>query len=212
MPPGAGACPRPERRQAILDAALTVFGLRGYHGASIDLIAQQAGVSKALIYEHFGSKRELHAALLAGHTAELFLRLQANARSGRTGEERLRGGLDAFLAWVQERRDVWRTLFRDSGEPELAEEFRAVQVQVVGVVEELMTSGPEGPRLARLPPDERALAIELLATQLSGALQLLANWWDERRDVPRQVLVDRAMDFAWTGLERVGREELPPRT
>ena len=205
MAAGRRRLPAPERRQAILHAATAVFGVRGYHGTSLDLVAQQAGISKALIYEHFASKRELHAELLAGHTAELFLRLQADARSGSTGEERLRGGLDAFLAWVQERPEVWRMLFRDSGEPELAEDYEAIQRQVVGVVQELMTSGPEGPRLAGLPPDERALAVELLATQLSGALQLLANWWDGHRDVPRAVLVERAMDFAWTGLERFGR-------
>ena len=54
----------PQRRAAILEAALGVFARRGYAAASIDQIAVAAGISKALIYEHFASKRELQIALL----------------------------------------------------------------------------------------------------------------------------------------------------
>ena len=61
-----------ERRGAILQAALDVFARRGYHAASIDEIAQAAGISKALIYEHFPSKRELHVSLLEAEVGELF--------------------------------------------------------------------------------------------------------------------------------------------
>ena len=56
-----------QRRSAILDAALVVFSSRGYHASSIDEIAQAAGISKALIYEHFPSKRDLHVSLLERH-------------------------------------------------------------------------------------------------------------------------------------------------
>ncbi len=97
-----------ERRDELLTAASEVFGRAGYHGASLEEIAQTAGVSKALIYEHFASKRELHAELVDAHATEIFRRLQANAETGATGEERLRGGIDAFLSFVEEHRDAWR--------------------------------------------------------------------------------------------------------
>ena len=64
-----------ERRLAILDAAQDVFAVSGYHGSSIDEIAQAAGISKALIYEHFPSKKDLHVSLLDKHVQELFERL-----------------------------------------------------------------------------------------------------------------------------------------
>ena len=64
------------RRAEILDAASAVFSARGYHAASIDDIAREAGVSKALIYEHFSSKQELHADLVEAHAAELYERLR----------------------------------------------------------------------------------------------------------------------------------------
>ncbi|HYP48443.1 MAG TPA: helix-turn-helix domain-containing protein, partial [Thermoleophilaceae bacterium] len=52
-----------ERRTAILSAALEVFAERGYHRTAIDDVARAGNVSKALIYEHFSSKEELHLKL-----------------------------------------------------------------------------------------------------------------------------------------------------
>src|SRR3954469_12590644 len=86
-----------DRRQAILDAALEVFGAHGYHGASIDEIAQTAGISKALIYEHFPSKKDLHVSLLERHVQDIFGRLARSADTSEPGEVRLRKGVDAFL-------------------------------------------------------------------------------------------------------------------
>src|SRR5213080_5140173 len=104
----------PDRRAAILDAALQIFSSRGYHAASIDEIAQEAGISKALIYEHFPSKRDLHASLLESHVQEIFERLAAAAATSDPGEVRLRAGVDAFLEFVETRRDAFRMLFRDA--------------------------------------------------------------------------------------------------
>src|SRR4051794_9646698 len=90
-----------DRRAEILDAALDVFSSRGYHAASIDEIAGVAGISKALIYEHFPSKKELHASLLERHVQEIFERLAESAAGPDPGEVRLRAGVDAFLEWVE---------------------------------------------------------------------------------------------------------------
>ena len=70
-----------ERRAGILDAALAVFSARGFHSSSIDDIAREAGISKALIYEHFESKQGLYADLLERNANELFERL-ASALAG----------------------------------------------------------------------------------------------------------------------------------
>ena len=93
-----------ERRTAILDSALTVFSQRGYHAAPIDDIASEAGVSKALIYEHFALKQELHADLIASNARALTQRV-AGALSGVEIEltsKRLATGLEAFFAFVEE--------------------------------------------------------------------------------------------------------------
>ncbi len=183
-----------QRREALLDAAIEVFASRGYHGSSIDEIAQAAGISKGLIYEHFAGKKALHAALVEREIADLFARLQANARSGRTGADRLRGGVEAFLGFVEERRDAWRMLFRDAADPEMVEMLDRVEEQAAGVLVALMEEDA--------PAGESREDLEVFARLLSGALQALANWWLEHPEVPRAALADRVMEFAWLGLER----------
>jgi AcrR family transcriptional regulator len=193
----------PERRSAILDAALEVFAARGYHGSSIDEIAQQAGISKALIYEHFTSKKELHGELLATYVAELFGRLEANASMGTTGEDRLRGGVDAFLGFVEENRVAFRVLFRDAADPEVAEVLETVQAQAVGVIAALITADPEAILVQIADESERRMLVETHAAMLSGAVQALAAWWEENQEVPRAELVERVMEFTWIGIEQL---------
>lgn len=188
--------PAPLRREALLAAAEEVFARSGYHGASLDDIAHAAGVSKALIYEHFVSKRELHASLVTAHVEEIFRRLEANAQAGTTGEERLRGGIDAFLSFVEEHREAWRALFRDAADPEVGDIMQRVQNQGTAVIAALITADPEAPH-------DHPQAIEMHAALLSGGVQSLANWWHDHQDVPRATLVDRTMDFCWIGIDRV---------
>jgi AcrR family transcriptional regulator len=188
--------PAPLRREAILSAAEEVFARSGYHGASLDDIAQAAGISKALIYEHFTSKRELHASLVNAHVEEIFRRLEANAETGTSGEERLRGGIDAFLSFVEEHREAWRALFRDAADPEVADIIDRVQTQGTAMIAALITADPD-------VSQDHPQAIEIHAALLSGGVQSLANWWHDHQEVPRAVLVARAMDFCWIGIERL---------
>jgi AcrR family transcriptional regulator len=199
------------RRSAILHAAQDVFAGRGYHGSSIDEIAQAAGISKALIYEHFPSKKDLHVSLLDMHVQELFERLAANAATQEPGDVRLRNGLDAFLGWVQERRAAFRMVFRDAADPEVADVVFRVQTQATAAVAALMATEPMAPAASA---EARERGIRMLAQQLTGALQALALWWDDNPEVPRQTVLDAAMDFCWVGLERVrdGQHSRPDAT
>jgi len=195
-----------ERRSAILDAALTAFSQKGYYATSLDDIAGEAGVSKALIYEHFASKQELHADLIARNARELTQRV-AGALSGVEIEstvERLAAGLEAFFAFVEERRDAWRMLFRDAADPESSAVLERMVQQVTAEVTVLISQDPGARQLTRVG-DERSL--RLLAEMLVGGAQAMANWWTDHPDVSRTELLHRAMDFAWLGLERLSRGE-----
>ncbi len=183
-----------DRRSAILDAALEAFATHGYHGTSTDEIAQAAGISKALIYEHFSSKADLHATLVAAHAGELFGRLAIAADPALAPAERLRGGIDAFLGFVEERREAWRALVRDAADPLLGGVVERVQHEATEAIALLMA-----PQAAGARPED----VAMVAAMLSGAIQALAAWWYDHREVPRAVLVDRAMEFAWLGLERL---------
>ena len=195
-----------ERRSAILDAALTAFSQKGYHATSLDDIAGEAGVSTALIYELFASKQELHADLIARNARELTQRV-AGALSGVEIEstvERLAAGLEAFFAFVEERRDAWRMLFRDAADPESSAVLERMVQQVTAEVTVLISQDPGARKLTRVG-DERSL--RLLAEMLVGGAQAMANWWTDHPEAPRAQLVEIAMDFAWLGLERLSRGE-----
>jgi AcrR family transcriptional regulator len=199
-----------ERRTGILDSALAVFSENGYHASSIDDIAREAGVSKALIYEHFASKQELYADLIARNARELTQRIGA-ALVGvelESGSSRLAVGLDAFFAFVEERRDAWRMLFRDVADPETATVVNRMLEQVTAEVTVLISQDP-GAKSHDSPEDRRAL--RLLAEMLVGGTQSMANWWTANPEAPREQMVAIAMDFAWLGLERLSRgERWPP--
>ena len=194
------------RRAAILDAASTVFSARGYHSASIDEIAGEAGVSKALIYEHFASKQELHAKLVEAHAAELYERLAAAVPSVEGSAARLATGLDAFFRFVEERRDAWRMLFREATDPEAVAVLDRMLTQVTAVVAGLIAAEPGAQNLPQ-GAKEREQGILLIAQMLVGAVQTVANWWADNEDVPRRQMVETAMDFAWLGLDRLSRGE-----
>jgi len=199
-----------ERRTGILDSALAVFSESGYHASSIDDIAREAGVSKALIYEHFASKQELYADLIARNARELTQRIGA-ALVGvelESGSSRLAVGLDAFFAFVEERRDAWRMLFRDVADPETATVVNRMLEQVTAEVTVLISQDPGA---SALDSTEDRRALRLLAEMLVGGTQSMANWWTSNPEAPREQMVAIAMDFAWLGLERLSRgERWPP--
>jgi AcrR family transcriptional regulator len=195
-----------ERRAGILDAALAVFSARGYHASSIDDIAREAGISKALIYEHFDSKQGLYGDLLEQNANELFERL-ASSLAGvevESGAARLATGLDAFFSFVEERRDAWRILFRDVSDPESSAALDRIVEQVTVVVAALIAQDP-GARSQ--DKDGSEPAIRVLAQMLVGAVQSVANWWAEHPEVAREQALEMVMDFAWVGLERLSAGE-----
>ncbi len=191
-----------DRRATILDAALEIFSRRGYNGASIDEIAQAAGISKALIYEHFPSKKDLHGSLMEQHVQQIFVALARASDTDEPGEVRLRRGVDAFFEWVEAHRQAFRLLFRDTFEADVAEVLDRLQAQATGAITALLASEPaeHGPRDREI---DFALGLEAMAQQLSGGVQSLAIWWHSHPDVERSWLVDRVMEYAWLGLERV---------
>jgi AcrR family transcriptional regulator len=194
-----------ERRAGILDAALAVFSARGFHSSSIDDIAREAGISKALIYEHFESKQGLYADLLECNANELFERL-ASALAGvgvESGAARLATGLDAFFSFVEERRDAWRILFRDVVDPETSAVLGRMVEQVTAVVAALIAQDPG----AQVRDEDNEQGIRVLAQMLVGAVQSVANWWAEHPEVAREHAVEMVMDFAWVGLDRLSRGE-----
>ncbi|MGH2761568.1 MAG: TetR/AcrR family transcriptional regulator [Thermoleophilaceae bacterium] len=196
-----------ERRAAILDSALSVFADRGYHASSIDDIAREAGISKALIYEHFSSKQELYAELIQHHADELFERIAAAIeRAGRAGAARLTVGVGAFYEFVEDHRVAWRMLFREVTDADVAAVLDRILAQVTALVAALIAEDP-GARAQGDDETTREQAIQMLAQMVVGSVQSLANWWADHQEIPRERIVEITMDYAWLGLDRLSRGE-----
>ena len=193
-----------DRREAILDAARSAFAERGFHETSLDSVAERAGVSKALLYEHFSSKRELYVAMLEMHVRELVERISGAVAGAEPGEPRMRAGLEAFFGFVEERRGAWRIMFRNSDDPDVSIRLDRLRDEVAAAIAQLMSeeAAAKGLDFPKMPQ-----MVEMIAQQLVGAMQSLADWWDLHRDVPRDDVLQVAMDFAWMGQERLSRGE-----
>lgn len=193
-----------DRRAAILEAARLAFAEGAFHEVSLDAVAERAGVSKALLYEHFDSKRELCQEMLEMHTRELIERIGGAVAGAEAGELRMRAGLEAFLDFVQDRRGGWRIIFRNAGDPDVAASLARLRDGVAAAVAALMTEDVE----QAFPAEPgREQMIQMVAQQLVGGMQSLADWWELHPDVPREQITQAAMDFTWLGQERLSQGE-----
>jgi AcrR family transcriptional regulator len=196
-----------ERRAAILESALAVFAERGYHASSIDDIAREGGVSKALIYEHFASKQDLYAVLLEQHAGELFSALaEAISEAGRSASARLEVGFDAFYHFVEEHRVAWRMLFREATDPEAVAVLDRITAEVTNFVAGVIAEDP-GARRNEDDAETREHGVQVIAQLIVGAVQALANWWADHQELPRERIVEMTMDVVWLGLKRVSQGE-----
>ncbi len=199
--------PAAERRELILGAAIDAFADTGYHQTSLEEVGRRAGVSKALIYEHFSSKRDLYEELLETYVHELLDRVRAAVIGVEEdgAELRLLAGLEGFLDFVEERRDAWRMLIRNRASDDVSELFERLFDEVAAVVGALMA--PEVP--ASVLPDgvEFDTLVGATSRQLLGSITAIADWWDDHREVPKHQVLAMTMEFSWVGLERASSGE-----
>lgn len=195
-----------ERRELILDGAMRVFAERGYQEASMGQIARTAGITPAVIYDHFPSKAALQIELLERQTAELIAFVaSALETSPEETSERLRAGVDAYFCFVEKHRFAWRMLFRDPpSDPDVAAAYRRLSRQgTEGIVGFIEASAGNALAAYRDPRQAAEMFAEMVRMSQNG----LAAWWYEHKEVPRAVIVERMLEFCWIGLERVASRE-----
>ncbi len=185
-----------QRRASLLDAAARVFARHGFDATRIEEIGQAAGVSKALIYEHFPGKRELYAEVVKNGTDEALGRVAEAAAPGLAGVELLEAALGAFLDFVAERPYVWRVITQDVTDPTIVALDESMRRKAVAAIAALVSVDP----IAReqLDPSER----EQVAEMINGATRAIVNWWLENPTVDRERVASNLMSFLWLGLER----------
>ena len=183
------------RRSLIVEAATQVFAEQGYQGASLREIARRADVTKAVLYDHFASKRELHLWLLERQRDELFGHVARRLGDGEVGGAEVAAAVDAFLHWAETNPGAWRMLFRDTGgEPEIADAHRRLQAEAAEATAAML--------LQRTAADADDHTVAMVGQLLQGAIHGLARGWHDHPEVPRDQVVAACMDVVWVGLER----------
>ena len=191
-----------DRRAAILEAALEVFSERGFSDASLDDVAARGSISKALIYEHFGSKRELQVVLLDTYLHELIARVVAAIAGATEDEERLRAGVEAFLDFSSERPEALQLLTRNVADPVAGETIDRLREEAASALASIMAQNAPPPEPGDL---DLEASVALVAHMISGGIQSMAGWWAEHPEIPRERVVELAMGVHWIGLERLGQ-------
>ncbi|MFJ8463217.1 TetR/AcrR family transcriptional regulator [Streptomyces swartbergensis] len=216
--------PRAVREQQMLDAAVQIFGQRGYMAASMDEIAELAGVSKPLVYLYLNSKEDLFTACIRREAKALVEAVRAGVRPGLAADRQLWEGLGAFFAHTARNPDAWAVLHlqaRTHGEP-FASEVAAMREEIVAFVTQLILAAarealPQAlgcARAGRYPhdPDLPEREVTGLAEALVGAAESLAAWANATPGVTARQAAATMMNFAWAGLGDLmaGRPWSPP--
>jgi AcrR family transcriptional regulator len=196
-----GRLPRSARRKQLLAAAQEVFVANGYHAAAMDDIAERAGVSKPVLYQHFPGKLELYLALL--DTQAERLSAAVHEALARTDDNRMRihAVLTAYFEFVD--RDDEDGAFRLIFETDLGNE-PSVRTRVEGVTQKTMQAVAD--TVAEDTGLDRASS-ELLATALTGAAQVAARWWlASDRPVTQADAVELLEGLLWRGISNFPRQ------
>ncbi|MFF4210800.1 TetR/AcrR family transcriptional regulator [Streptomyces sp. NPDC001796] len=218
--------PRAVREQQMLDAAVKTFGQRGYMAASMDEIAELAGVSKPLVYLYLNSKESLFSACIRREAAALVEAVRSGVRPGTGADRQLWEGLQAFFTHTARNPDGWAILHlqaRTHGEP-FAAEVAAMREEIVAFVTRLIAvAARDGDALCsngvegfgeQHDPDLPEHEVAGLAEALVGAAESLAAWANVTPGVSARQAASTLMNFAWAGLGNLmeGRPWTPPIT
>ena len=189
---------RAEREQQILDAAVAVFTERGYQGASMDAVAERVGVTKPVLYTHFGSKEGLLLACIARARAELLAVTTAAAARRRTPRTCCAGASARSSTSSTHRAPAWSLLY---AEPTVAgEALEGIRAQQTDFIAGLLAAQAPGTEPQRLTG---------WAQVIVGACERLALWRGRRP--PAGERRERPPSTSWTWPGRGWRSPVAPR-
>ncbi|MGI5204196.1 TetR/AcrR family transcriptional regulator [Spirillospora sp. CA-108201] len=194
-----------ERREQLLDIGRTLFAERGLDGTSVEEIASAAGVSKPVVYEHFGGKEGLYAVVVDRE----FERLLSLVKDSLDSAVHYRGKLEkaalGLLEYIEEHPDGFRILVRDSHGGTGTGSYASLLSEIAGEVEYILAQ-----EFDRHGYDDKFAP--LYAQSLVGMVALTGQWWLDVRRPRREEVAAHIVNLAWNGLSGLEpRPSLDPR-
>jgi AcrR family transcriptional regulator len=191
--PTSSRMPRPARRLQLLGAARDVFVAQGYHAAAMDEIAERAGVSKPVLYQHFPGKLELYLALLDESVDELIKAVSEALSSTNDNRQRVPATFKAFYDYVAGAGEEFRLVFESdlSNEPAVRDRLDRAMHECANMVAQFIREDAG-------VSDEEA---HLLGVALVGMAQVTARFWlSTDRAIPKGAAEDLIARLAWRGI------------
>jgi AcrR family transcriptional regulator len=185
----------------VVEGGLLVFARTGYTAASMADIADASGVTRAVVYDHFSSKKDLYVAVL-GEQGALFLgHLETRIVSEDSPRERMRSTMDAVLAFAEDHPTAWQLLNVNTtyGDAEAEAAWQQAWAERSTRVVDLLT--PDIERLG-LTPDQ--VHLDLVVQMLMGALTQSVHWWGGQSRIAREAVIAAGMALMWDGLGHLG--------
>jgi AcrR family transcriptional regulator len=186
--------PAARRRRQLLDVGLEVFSRKGFHLTSMEEVAEAAGVTKPVLYQHFGSKRELYLELLEDVGGQMMTAVAKAVAGARGPHQQVEAGFAAYFGFVATHEDAFKLLF--GGGTRRDEEFADAVARVESTIADELSRLIE----ADIDGEHRTL----LAHGLIGLAEGASRYWlTSGRDVDVDVLSRRVARMAWAGLRGV---------
>lgn len=197
------------RREELLEAANRVV-LRDGPGASMNAIAAEAGITKPILYRHFGDKGGLYRALAVRHTDALLSSLRAALDAPADRRRRVESTLDTYLAAIASHPQVYRFLMHPAEEGPAGEYgfdvgqdsamlLRRLGDELGSVIDERLDLGPDGAESARV-----------WGHGIVGMMHAAGDWWLKERPCSRAQLVEQLANLLWGRLAAAADREGAP--
>jgi AcrR family transcriptional regulator len=186
--------PAEQRRTQLLDVAIEIFADRGFHATSMDDIAEAAGVTKPVLYQHFPSKRALYRELLDDVDRQLTDTLLDATSRAASGRERVQAGFAAYFRYVAAHRAAFRLLFGASVRNDA--EFAQVAAAVIERIADLIATLID---IDAAPEHRRTLAHAMVGMAEATSRRVVN---DEGEADPDR-LAGWLAEMAWFGLRGV---------
>jgi AcrR family transcriptional regulator len=187
--------PAPRRRSQLLEVAREIFAARGFHATSMDEVAEAAGVTKPVLYQHFPSKRALYRELLEDVGRRLLAELTTATATATTGHQLVEAGFTAYFGFVIDNQAAFRLLFGASvrNDAEFAEVAEEVLESLAEAVTEMIALD--------VPTEQR----RVLAHAVVGMAEAVGRraLFDVRAEFDAELLADWTSELAWYGLRGI---------
>ncbi|HEU4360796.1 MAG TPA: TetR/AcrR family transcriptional regulator [Mycobacterium sp.] len=201
MAGGSKRLPRAVREQQMLDAAVQMFSINGYHETSMDSIAAAACISKPMLYLYYGSKEELFSACLDRELSRFIESVRAGIEFEQSAKELLRNAIQSFLHYIDANRASWIVMYTQATSSQVfAHTVRAGRERIIELVGRLLQAGTRNPE-----PDTD---FELMSIALVGAGEAIAARISTG-DIDVDEAVELMINLFWGGLKGApgGRDE-----